>query len=77
MKCRYRPDGSVPSDTTIGEIGTTLGKHQINIGRMQVGQEEGGDRNIIFLCTDTPITQDVVEELLSLRTVKTVIPLEF
>lgn len=62
---------------SIGEIGTTLGKHQINIGRMQVGQEAGGDRNIIFLCTDTPIPPAVIEELRSLRTVKIVIPLEF
>ena len=62
---------------SIGEIGTTLGKHNINIGRMQVGQETGGDRNIIFLCTDTPIPLDVIEELRSLRTVKVVIPLEF
>ncbi len=62
---------------SIGEIGTTLGKHNINIGRMQVGQEEGGERNIIFLCTDTPIPPDVVEELRELKTVKTVTPLEF
>ncbi|MEJ2154410.1 MAG: phosphoglycerate dehydrogenase [Desulfobacteraceae bacterium] len=62
---------------SIGEIGTTLGKHQINIGRMQVGQEEGGQRNIIFLCTDTPIPPEVVDELRELKTVKTVTPLEF
>jgi D-3-phosphoglycerate dehydrogenase len=62
---------------SIGEIGTTLGKHKINIGRMQVGQETGGDRNIIFLCTDEPIPPEVVQELRSLRTVKTVTPLEF
>jgi D-3-phosphoglycerate dehydrogenase len=62
---------------SIGEIGTTLGKHKINIARMQVGQEEGGQRNIIFLCTDTPIPAEVVEELRNLKTVKTVTPLEF
>jgi D-3-phosphoglycerate dehydrogenase len=62
---------------SIGEIGTTLGRHSINIGRMQVGQETGGDRNIIFICTDTPIPPDVIEELLALRTVKSVTPLEF
>ncbi|MCP4745214.1 MAG: phosphoglycerate dehydrogenase [Desulfobacteraceae bacterium] len=62
---------------SIGEIGTTLGKHNINIGRMQVGQETGGDRNIIFLCTDTPIPDEVVDKLRLLKTVKTVIPLEF
>jgi D-3-phosphoglycerate dehydrogenase / 2-oxoglutarate reductase len=33
---------------SIGEIGTTLGRHGVNIARMQVGQEEGGERNIIF-----------------------------
>lgn len=62
---------------SIGEIGTTLGKHEINIARMQVGQETGGERNIIFLCTDTPIPKEVVEELRGMRTVKKVIPLEF
>ncbi|WP_054029760.1 phosphoglycerate dehydrogenase [Desulfatitalea tepidiphila] len=62
---------------SIGEIGTCLGKHNINIARMQVGQEEGGDRNIIFLCTDTPIPSDVVAELRGLKTVKNVTPLEF
>ena len=62
---------------SIGEIGTTLGRHGINIGRMQVGQEEEGDRNIIFLTTDTPIPEDVVEEMRQLSLVKTVTPLEF
>lgn len=62
---------------SIGEIGTTLGKHKINIGRMQVGQEEGGDRNIIFLCTDTQIPLEVITELRGLASVKSVTPLEF
>jgi D-3-phosphoglycerate dehydrogenase len=62
---------------SIGEIGTMLGKHSINIGRMQLGQEQEGDRNIIFLETDTPIPDSVLEELRALQTVKTVIPLEF
>jgi D-3-phosphoglycerate dehydrogenase / 2-oxoglutarate reductase len=62
---------------SIGEIGTTLGRHNINIGRMQVGQEEEGDRNIIFLTTDTPIPEDVVEDMRHLPLVKTVTPLEF
>jgi D-3-phosphoglycerate dehydrogenase len=62
---------------SIGQIGTTLGRHGINIGRMQVGQEVGGDRNIIFLSTDTPIPLHVLEELRGLSLVKTVTPLEF
>jgi D-3-phosphoglycerate dehydrogenase len=62
---------------SIGEIGTMLGNCGINIGRMQVGQEEEGDRNIIFLATDTPIPESVLEALRDLRTVKSVTPLEF
>jgi D-3-phosphoglycerate dehydrogenase / 2-oxoglutarate reductase len=62
---------------SIGQIGVTLGKHNINIARMQVGQEEKGDRNIIFLCTDTPIPDSVIEELRNLPLVKSVMPLEF
>ena len=62
---------------SIGEIGTTLGNHQINIGKMQVGQDKEGEHNIIFLCTDTPIPDAVYEELRQLASVRTVIPLEF
>jgi D-3-phosphoglycerate dehydrogenase / 2-oxoglutarate reductase len=62
---------------SIGQIGAALGKHNINIARMQVGQEEKGERNIIFLCTDTPIPNPVVEELRNLPLVKSVTPLEF
>ena len=61
----------------IGSIGTCLGRHNINIGRMQVGQEEGGERNIIFLSTDTPISPAALEELRALPMVRTVTPLEF
>ena len=60
----------------IGSIGTTLGKNNINIGRMQVGQEEEGARNIILLKTDSPIPGPVIEELRALPMVKSVIPLE-
>ena len=52
------------------------GEHNINIGRMQVGQEEEGDRNIIFLCTDTPIPDHVAQQLRDLSLVKNVTPLE-
>ncbi len=68
---------NVDKPGAIGQIGTSLGKHNINIGRMQVGQEEEGERNIIFLCTDTPIPDYVVEELRALPLVKSVTPLEF
>jgi D-3-phosphoglycerate dehydrogenase / 2-oxoglutarate reductase len=62
---------------SIGEIGMALGKHNINIGRMHVGQEDDGQRNIIFLQVDTPIDDEVAADLRGLRTVRAVTPLEF
>jgi D-3-phosphoglycerate dehydrogenase len=62
---------------SIGEIGTKLGQFGINISRMHVGQEEDGQRNIIFLQLDTALTEEMVAGLNSLETVKRVTPLEF
>ena len=61
---------------SIGEIGSTLGHYDVNIDRMQVGQEKEGKRNIIFLCTDIPIPDRALEELRGLPLVKSVTPLE-
>jgi D-3-phosphoglycerate dehydrogenase len=61
----------------IGSIGTTLGRHDINISRMQVGQDQDGENNIIFIRTDTLIPDDVLAELRALPQVRTVTPLEF
>lgn len=60
----------------IGSIGSTLGEHGINISQMQVGQDEDGEHNIIFLRTDTSIPDNVVEELRNLPLIKTVMSLE-
>jgi D-3-phosphoglycerate dehydrogenase len=60
----------------IGSIGTLLGDHNINISRMRVGQEEGGDKTIIFLRTDDIIPDDVVEKLRELPLNITVTPFE-
>ncbi|MFH2058635.1 MAG: phosphoglycerate dehydrogenase [Pseudomonadota bacterium] len=54
---------------SIGQMGTTLGKHNINISRMMVGREDDGDRNIIFLRTDTPVPLEVVKEIEDLELV--------
>ncbi len=61
----------------IGSFATLLGKHSINIDQMQVGQEETGQMNIIFLKTNVSIPPEVVEEMHRLELVKTVTPLEF
>ena len=47
----------------IGSIGSLLGENGINISRMRVGQEEGGDKTMIFLRTDEIIPDDVLEKL--------------
>ena len=60
----------------IGSIGITLGENDINIDLMQVGQEKKGERNIIFLRTDIPIPNDVLEKLRVLPLVKSVTSLE-
>ncbi|MBF0468989.1 MAG: ACT domain-containing protein, partial [Desulfamplus sp.] len=57
----------------IGSIGTCLGNHNINIGRMMVGREDDGDRNIIFIRTDTPVSEAVSEEIRNLDKVHSII----
>lgn len=58
---------------SIGNIGTCLGKHNINIARMMVGREDDGDRNIIFLRTDTPVPDSVAKEISNLDLVNSMI----
>ncbi len=60
----------------IGSIGTCLGDHAINIGRMMVGREDDGDRNIIFIRTDTPISEAVSKEIEALDKVHSIINFE-
>jgi len=67
---------NVDQPGSIGEIGSTLGRHHVNIDRMQVGQEKEGKRNIIFLSTDIPIPEGALEQLRESSLVKSVKPLE-
>jgi D-3-phosphoglycerate dehydrogenase len=60
----------------IGAIGTTIGKHNINIARMTVGQERERGQNIILLTTDTPLTQECLKDVRALEHVAEAIPLE-
>ena len=54
---------------SIGSMGVTLGKHNINISGMTVGKEEGGKHNFIVLKTDTPVPAEVVKEIEDLELV--------
>lgn len=63
---------NIDTPGTIGAIGTCLGKHRINISMMDVGQVLERGQNIIFLRTDVPVPQEVIEELLSMDNVNVV-----
>ena len=60
----------------IGAIGTTIGKHSINIARMTVGQEKERGQNIILLTTDTPVTPECLKDVLALEHVAMAYQLE-
>jgi len=51
----------------IGNIGTLLGKHGINIGRFQLGRREG--QALCMVNIDTPCEETIVAEILSLPNV--------
>jgi D-3-phosphoglycerate dehydrogenase / 2-oxoglutarate reductase len=68
---------NIDTPGTIGAIGTCLGRHNVNISMMDVGQVLERGENIIFLRTDTPVPQHVIQELLSLNNVNVVQAITF
>ncbi len=56
----------------IGQIGTTLGAHGVNIARMQVGEQKERKQNVIFLATSSTVPDSVLEELQNLEFVYSV-----
>lgn len=48
----------------IGNVGTTLGKHNINIGRFQLGRL--GDRAVCMVNIDTPADDSTIEDIRAL-----------
>jgi D-3-phosphoglycerate dehydrogenase len=47
----------------IGRITSTLGKHNVNISRMQVGEEKEKRQNVIFLATNVTVKDEILEVL--------------
>jgi D-3-phosphoglycerate dehydrogenase len=45
----------------IGNLGTTLGRHNINIARFQLGRL--GDRATCMVNIDTPADESVIEDI--------------
>jgi len=50
----------------IGKVGTILGQNNINIANMQVGRKKIGGEALMGLNVDTPISDEVIEEIRSL-----------
>ncbi len=67
---------NIDTPGTIGAIGTCLGRHNINISMMNVGQVLERGQNIIFLRTDTPVPSHVAKELLAMDNVDIVQAIE-
>ncbi|MCL6471755.1 MAG: phosphoglycerate dehydrogenase [Firmicutes bacterium] len=47
----------------IGKVGTILGQHNINIANMQVGRKKLGGEALMGVNVDTPIPDEVIEEI--------------
>ena len=50
----------------IGRITSTLGRYEVNISRMQVGEEKDKKQNVIFLATNVSVNDEILEELRNL-----------
>ena len=47
----------------IGNIGTSLAKHSINISRMQFGREKVEGKSLLLLSTDEPVLDQIAKQL--------------
>jgi len=47
----------------IGNIGTSLGTHGINISRMQFGRERVEGKSLLLLSTDGPVLKEYIEQM--------------
>jgi D-3-phosphoglycerate dehydrogenase len=56
----------------IGNIGTTLGQHDINIAAMQFGREIPGGNAVSMLRVDSPVSEELLEKLKRLPNVVSV-----
>jgi D-3-phosphoglycerate dehydrogenase len=56
----------------IGNIGSVLAKHKINIARMQFGREKRGGKAISVVSVDSPVSKDVLSKIKKLPNVLSV-----
>jgi len=60
----------------IGKITSTLGRYEVNISRMQVGEEKAKKQNVIFLATNVSVNDKILEELRGLKDIFSVKKIE-
>ncbi len=56
----------------IGQVGTLIGEHDINIAGMQLGRKDIGGEAIMLLAVDAPVPQDTVNQIAKLEGVNDV-----
>jgi len=56
----------------IGNIGTVLARHEINIARMQFGREKKGGKSISVVSVDAPVSKEVLSKIKKLPNVLSV-----
>jgi D-3-phosphoglycerate dehydrogenase len=61
----------------IGALGTTLGRHGINIATFNLGRRAEGGEAVALVAVDDPITAEVASELHAVPGVREVVPLSF
>jgi D-3-phosphoglycerate dehydrogenase len=62
----------------IGNMGTVLGKHNVNINRLQLGlPSSGGDKAISFINIDSPAPDDVLEAVRKIENILVVKQVKF
>ena len=70
------PEGSmivienIDKPGVIGHVGTTLGRHNVNIGRFQLGRRD--DRAVCLVNIDSPANEKALEEIKSLPVILSV-----
>ena len=60
---------NVDKPGVIGRITSTLGRYNVNIGRMQVGEEKEKKQNVIFLATNVTVNDEILEVIRNLEDV--------
>jgi hypothetical protein len=60
----------------IGNLGTTLGNHKVNIARLHLSRDAQSKKALVVLNTDSPVGSDVLVKLRKLPHVVSITPIK-